>query len=281
MKQIVLIGGLVLLLAALPAGAQLTSLSESFVDITTLPGNGWFLQNNSQPPGVTNWFQGNPNVFPAHSGNPPEYIAANFNNTAGTGTISNWLLTPEMYVLDGAALAVVLLTTPLVSWSGVHAASRLFWVEAVVVALVVYEFACELLRRELAVPRSAIDPWVLGYLLWGLASAAWSDPVGPALNAAHALVTSVLLFYLVITSGRPEVQPMYDPFSHLAYVLRSTDVETVVIDGRVVLRDRRPVGLDVAELLERVGKQRERVARSLVRRGWASPACCPKPNRKR
>ncbi|HEX9637091.1 MAG TPA: amidohydrolase [Acidobacteriota bacterium] len=81
--------------------------------------------------------------------------------------------------------------------------------------------------------------------------------------------------FSLITTGRPEVQPMYDPFSHLAYVLRSTDVETVVVDGRVVLRDRRPVGLDVAELLERVGKQRERVARSLVRRGWGQPSLLP------
>ncbi len=74
-------------------------ITEGFDDILVLPG--WFTDNNSSPIGTTNWFQGNPAVFPAHSGAPTSYIGANFNNAAGTGTISNWLLTPE---LDLAAI---------------------------------------------------------------------------------------------------------------------------------------------------------------------------------
>lgn len=69
-------------------------VTEGFDDITVLPG--WFMQNNSSPIGTTAWFQGNDTVFPAQSGPTTSYIAANFNNTAGTGTISNWLLTPEL-----------------------------------------------------------------------------------------------------------------------------------------------------------------------------------------
>ncbi|HSN57550.1 MAG TPA: choice-of-anchor J domain-containing protein [Candidatus Sulfomarinibacteraceae bacterium] len=68
-------------------------LSEGFDDITNLPG--WFTQNNSDPIGTTDWFQGNDTVFPAHAGAPTAYIGANFNNTAGS-LISNWLLTPEL-----------------------------------------------------------------------------------------------------------------------------------------------------------------------------------------
>lgn len=75
-------------------GPQPGCITEGFDDITVLPG--WFMQNNSSPIGVTNWFQGNPGVFPAHSGATDSYIGANFNNTAGVGTISNWLLTPEL-----------------------------------------------------------------------------------------------------------------------------------------------------------------------------------------
>ena len=51
---------------------------------------------------MTNHFQGNPTVFPSHSGAPNSYIGANYNNTAGTGTISNWLLTPTVPILNGA-----------------------------------------------------------------------------------------------------------------------------------------------------------------------------------
>ncbi len=75
------------------------SFSEGFDDITNLPG--WFTQNNSSPIGTTSWFQGNSAVFPSHSGAPTSYIGANFNNTAGTGTISNWLLTPEVSLANG------------------------------------------------------------------------------------------------------------------------------------------------------------------------------------
>ncbi len=52
---------------------------------------GWFMQNNSQPLGTTNWFQGSSAVFPAFDGASPPYIAANFNNTGDLDTISNLL----------------------------------------------------------------------------------------------------------------------------------------------------------------------------------------------
>lgn len=70
--------------------------NENFDDVTALPCLGWSLINNSAPLGVTGWYQGNPNVFESHEGAPDSYIAANFNNTAGNGIISNWLLSPEI-----------------------------------------------------------------------------------------------------------------------------------------------------------------------------------------
>ena len=77
-----------------PAGGP--CLNEGFDDITTLPGAGWAFQNNSSPLGLTDWFQGNDTVFPAQAGAPTAYIGANFNNTSGVGTISNWGITPEI-----------------------------------------------------------------------------------------------------------------------------------------------------------------------------------------
>jgi len=83
----------------------LISWAENFDDITLLPGFGWALINNSAPAGLTSWFQGNSTVFPAHAGASTAYIAANFNNTAGVGTISNWLLTPEITMRNGDRLS--------------------------------------------------------------------------------------------------------------------------------------------------------------------------------
>ncbi|HEX8370485.1 MAG TPA: choice-of-anchor J domain-containing protein, partial [Pyrinomonadaceae bacterium] len=76
-------------------------ISEGFENITQLPAAGWFMQNNSTPTGTTGWFQGNSAVFPAQAGPVTSYIAANFNNTTGANTISNWLLTPNRTFSNG------------------------------------------------------------------------------------------------------------------------------------------------------------------------------------
>ncbi len=86
---------------AAPNDVLTASFSEGFDDITTLSPAGWFLQNNSNPLGTTNWFQGNPAVFPSQGGATNSYIGANFNNTSGAGNISNWLLTPQINFQNG------------------------------------------------------------------------------------------------------------------------------------------------------------------------------------
>jgi hypothetical protein len=70
-----------------------------------LLSNGWVRQNNSQPLGTTEWFQGNATLygnFWAQSGSPASYIAANFLNGSDLSTISNWLLTPPVTLQNGA-----------------------------------------------------------------------------------------------------------------------------------------------------------------------------------
>ena len=87
------------LLISITSYSQL--LTENFDDITTLAGAGWNQINVSTTVGTTSWFQGNNTVFPAQTGAVTAYIAANFNNTTGTSTISNWLITPVLTVENG------------------------------------------------------------------------------------------------------------------------------------------------------------------------------------
>lgn len=70
-------------------------------DFATVPVAGWTVQNNSTPVGSTGWFQGNTAVFPAQAGATNSYIGANFNNTTGTNTISNWLIAPNRTMNNG------------------------------------------------------------------------------------------------------------------------------------------------------------------------------------
>jgi hypothetical protein len=97
------VGALVIGVIATTANAQ--SFTEGFEDITQLVNNGWYSENLSSPAGTTEWFQGNDGVFAAQAGAPTSYIGANFNNTAGTGTISNWLVTPIITFNNGDVIS--------------------------------------------------------------------------------------------------------------------------------------------------------------------------------
>ena len=62
----------------------------------------------------------------------------------------------------------------------------------------------------------------------------------------------------------PRTVPVYDPYSHIAYAARSSDVRHVVVDGRVVVRDRDLVGTDVEGLLAEVREAAARARRLLA-----------------
>lgn len=74
--------------------------NEGFNVVSPLPA-GWASQNLSSPAGATAWFQGNTTVFNAQSGPDDSYIGANFQNTSGAGTISNWLFAPQTNMKNG------------------------------------------------------------------------------------------------------------------------------------------------------------------------------------
>ena len=48
--------------------------------------------------------------------------------------------------------------------------------------------------------------------------------------------------------------PMYDPVSHLVYTARGDDVRTVMVNGRVLMRDRKMLTLDEAAVLAEARK---------------------------
>jgi 5-methylthioadenosine/S-adenosylhomocysteine deaminase len=63
---------------------------------------------------------------------------------------------------------------------------------------------------------------------------------------------------------QPRAVPAYDPFSHLAYAARAADVCHVVVDGRVVVRDRALLTIDVQALLAEVREATDRVRARIV-----------------
>jgi 5-methylthioadenosine/S-adenosylhomocysteine deaminase len=47
---------------------------------------------------------------------------------------------------------------------------------------------------------------------------------------------------------------MYDPCSHLVYAARGADVRDVIIDGSIVMRERRLLEVDEQEVMAKVRK---------------------------
>ncbi len=91
--------------AALAVGLMTAGVSASAASLTegfdvVVPA-GWTATNNSSPVGTSSWFQGNVAVFTAQAGATNSYAGANFNSTAGAGTISNWLISPTLSFNNG------------------------------------------------------------------------------------------------------------------------------------------------------------------------------------
>jgi len=61
----------------------------------------------------------------------------------------------------------------------------------------------------------------------------------------------------------PHTVPLYDPESHLVYAARSSDVRHVVVDGRVVVEERRVLTVDEAALRQEVQQLAQRIRRAV------------------
>jgi 5-methylthioadenosine/S-adenosylhomocysteine deaminase len=68
---------------------------------------------------------------------------------------------------------------------------------------------------------------------------------------------------VLISLDEPNAVPMYDLYAQLAYALKGSDVETVVIGGRVVMRDRKVLTVNEIEVMARAREYRKTIAASL------------------
>jgi 5-methylthioadenosine/S-adenosylhomocysteine deaminase len=68
---------------------------------------------------------------------------------------------------------------------------------------------------------------------------------------------------ILITLDHPNAVPMYDVYAQLAYALKASDVETVIIGGRVVMRDRKLLTVDEAAAIARARDYKKSIAASL------------------
>lgn len=57
---------------------------------------------------------------------------------------------------------------------------------------------------------------------------------------------------ILLNRDKPHLTPLYNPFSHMVYAATGQDVTTSIIHGKIVMKDRRLVTLDLAHVIEEV-----------------------------
>ncbi len=66
-----------------------------------------------------------------------------------------------------------------------------------------------------------------------------------------ALIPGLKADVVVVDLDQPHLTPIYDPYSHLVYAATGADVQTVLVHGQVLVKDRRVLAFDLEETLAR------------------------------
>jgi 5-methylthioadenosine/S-adenosylhomocysteine deaminase len=70
---------------------------------------------------------------------------------------------------------------------------------------------------------------------------------------------------VLIDTRVPELTPLYDVYSHLVYAAKGANVTTVVVNGKIVVRNRHMETVDEAEVLAKARELKEKILKSLER----------------
>jgi len=66
---------------------------------------------------------------------------------------------------------------------------------------------------------------------------------------------------ILVDMGGPHVQPLHSITASLVYATRASDVQTVIVDGKILMRDRQLLTLNKTEIIEQVSQSMQRLAR--------------------
>lgn len=64
---------------------------------------------------------------------------------------------------------------------------------------------------------------------------------------------------IIINMNKPHLKPIYDFYSHLVYATKSSDVETVIINGKIIVKERKILTTDMQDLLNKVQKTKDQI----------------------
>jgi len=81
-----------------------------------------------------------------------------------------------------------------------------------------------------------------------MATIGGADAVGLG-NITGSLEIGKKADIIILDTHKPHLVPMYNPLSHLVYSATGADVRDVIINGEIVVRDRKITTLDLDSIL--------------------------------
>jgi 5-methylthioadenosine/S-adenosylhomocysteine deaminase len=112
----------------------------------------------------------------------------------------------------------------------------------------------------------AMDPTVLdAYTVLKMATLSGAKALGMA-DGIGSLEVGKKADVIVVDTHKPHLTPMYNPYSHLVYAAKGSDVSHSLINGKLVMEDRKLLTLDLQEVLRRATEASKKVL------FWLSPS---------
>lgn len=120
----------------------------------------------------------------------------------------------------------------------------------------------EELRTAAFLQKSATgDPTALpAFEALRMATANGARAMGYADGELGVIREGALADLIVVDLQKPHLQPLHDVVSNIVYCGKAADVDTVMVDGRIVVEGRRIAGLDLPALYAGVSKAAARIA---------------------
>jgi 5-methylthioadenosine/S-adenosylhomocysteine deaminase len=70
---------------------------------------------------------------------------------------------------------------------------------------------------------------------------------------------------IIIDTRKPHLVPVYNPVSHMVYAAQGSDVRDVIVDGRLLIKDRKLLTVDLENIIEKVIKLSAAIKKKIQR----------------
>jgi 5-methylthioadenosine/S-adenosylhomocysteine deaminase len=103
------------------------------------------------------------------------------------------------------------------------------------------------------------DPTVLDAKTVVLMATRWGAEVLGLGQKVGSIERGKIADIISINFRKPHLTPLYNVYSHIVYAAMASDVETVMINGKIIVNDRKLLTADESEILHKAGKWHEKI----------------------